>query len=864
MGWRDVNPSDYEPDDNPLGEFLTGFANVYAPAVVKKAEDERKQQYEIERERRAEARAAARRAASAEAAARRNASAVTAILVDQGLDPARVSDSVRLEVLSRVETFGAGNAASYYADPSRQYTEEWAYRGTSGSSTGAGAGAGADAPVNTGITAPTVVAPSAPSVGSLDPVGSDTEAMLAENDTQGAPAAPVGIDTALPETNVATIQPDPVATATEAPVTTPLRRFRTVTPTIDWSEIDDPSVANEIATDLESKGFTDLANRVRTFGQGRITLVDFASIADMGEEGRAAALADPSYPQQNKDRITNWQAENQRQAGIIPWREITTENYLQYAQDFEASGMTTQADEIRSFGSGPLSRQDPYTLTEIQGLSLPIVDAAIESGQVPDGQMELFQAVSAEKTRDMGRSLVEKEDRELRAIVSATQYYSPTERAAAQAILSSRVDTFNIQDYDDVKDSTIQVIIDSENTSPSVRSQLQQLLANRISEAEPTQYTEADYTSDLIRYGSILVDETSSPAQVAEAERFFTIREPIAAAAFLGAANRATEAKADILMRELNLDRELALKLATGVLDIRADPVTREPTVVDLTSSTIQPTGAPDQIVSELPAGQISLAEDVENPSIVLVDNNGQPIVMTPEMKADAMTTLERIGSLDDPAAAFGPRGWAASIVNPIAGVFGGTVDPEARQAQSALGNLRNVTMLQLVSAFPGIRDSVQLKQQILSLIPETGRFWGSANAAQESMTDIYAQINTAIAAQEGILRSPVQPSDRSKAQVALQALRPLAETYSVLLQGLQDAGNPAAGSTYLGTQGTDAAAPAAPQQPSVSDGFLVTEQMVNAMPEGPIRDKYNSVLGQMVIRNSDGTLTPVGDNNGE
>ena len=46
MAWRNTNPSDYAPKSNAIGEALTGFASVYAPAKIAKDKREADIAYE--------------------------------------------------------------------------------------------------------------------------------------------------------------------------------------------------------------------------------------------------------------------------------------------------------------------------------------------------------------------------------------------------------------------------------------------------------------------------------------------------------------------------------------------------------------------------------------------------------------------------------------------------------------------------------------------------------------------------------------------------------------------------------------------------------------------------------------------------
>ncbi|MDB4486626.1 hypothetical protein N9014_00785 [bacterium] len=126
MAWRNTNPSDYAPKSNAIGEALTGFASVYAPAKIAKDKREAEIAYEKEKADAKTAADAAEKAADKELQDKKDAKIVSIILREQNLNPKKVSSNVRLDILKDVQIMGK-DAITYYSDPTRQFTPEYVY-----------------------------------------------------------------------------------------------------------------------------------------------------------------------------------------------------------------------------------------------------------------------------------------------------------------------------------------------------------------------------------------------------------------------------------------------------------------------------------------------------------------------------------------------------------------------------------------------------------------------------------------------------------------------------------------------------------------------------------------------------------------
>ena len=126
MAWRNTKPSDYAPKSNAVGELLTGFASVYAPAKIAKDKREAEQAYEKEKADAKAAKDAADKAATKDLQDKKDVKIVSIILREQQLDPTKVKTKVQLDILKDVQIMGK-DAISYYGDPERQFSQSFAY-----------------------------------------------------------------------------------------------------------------------------------------------------------------------------------------------------------------------------------------------------------------------------------------------------------------------------------------------------------------------------------------------------------------------------------------------------------------------------------------------------------------------------------------------------------------------------------------------------------------------------------------------------------------------------------------------------------------------------------------------------------------
>lgn len=273
------------------------------------------------------------------------------------------------------------------------------------------------------------------------------------------------------------------------------------------------------------------------------------------------------------------------------------------------------------------------------------------------------------------------------------------------------------------------------------------------------------------------------------------------------------------IMQDFSIGREEASQLKNGFINISSDGLGRVVFVNKATGEQSYPSRSNQDMNSEsevlmsealqeaMQSGQTGDPNNLSVPSVFYEDEQGNKVVITAEEKAAAASLLAEAGlgggiaGLKDISSAFGPEGWAKKIGNNVSGfVFGTTFDENSAEAKSKLEKLRTLTVLQLVSAFPNIRDSVTLKQQLASLIPEPGKLLDSGSFkpnALRGFKSVKQILEGAVATQSRNSRDmSMSTRDNAKAQMALNSLLPLLEIYETIVEGFE---NPQSGTTPVG-----------------------------------------------------------------
>ena len=118
MAWRNTNPSDYAPKSNAIGEALTGFASVYAPAKIAKDKREAEIAYEKEKADAKAAADAAEKAAAQDLQDKKDLRIANSIVKRMagvaGVKPSSITSEGLSTILDDVRNFGGDGAFDIY------------------------------------------------------------------------------------------------------------------------------------------------------------------------------------------------------------------------------------------------------------------------------------------------------------------------------------------------------------------------------------------------------------------------------------------------------------------------------------------------------------------------------------------------------------------------------------------------------------------------------------------------------------------------------------------------------------------------------------------------------------------------------
>jgi hypothetical protein len=452
MAWRNTNPSDYAPKSNAIGEALTGFASVYAPAKIAKDKREAEIAYEKEKADAKAAADAAEKAADKELQDKKDAKIVSIILREQNLNPKKVSSNVRLDILKDVQIMGK-DAITYYSDPTRQFTPEYVY----------------------GSSAIETVTPLVDASVSNVPKNKDTSSALTDKSSLD-----IETQTLFPETNSNTIT---------------------------------------VGTD------NNLTN-----SRYKSVLLTTKEIIELEEAGRIAALNDSTVSAENKKRITNWQTANQsildEEAKKIPYADITLDNYIQIAADFENNPRLKNgkelAQKVTALGKILIqSNNKPLTLPEINQLDLDVLEGSVKAGGLAEPQAKLFKQIIKSKYNKIGRELSKLNDDELQGVRDNINFEPLENRNAADAILKGRKTTFDIKDWKDVSPAVLEVAILYQNND-DIKEQLIALRDNNEEALQTEWIAEASKSKDNAFSAIVQYTALDEPGKLAIAKAMHT------------------------------------------------------------------------------------------------------------------------------------------------------------------------------------------------------------------------------------------------------------------------------------------------------------------------------------------------------
>lgn len=303
---------------------------------------------------------------------------------------------------------------------------------------------------------------------------------------------------------------------------------------------------------------------------------------------------------------------------------------------------------------------------------------------------------------------------------------------------------------------------------------------SKVAVEKDATYTSSNYAADLIKFEGMLKSTDADERKVAA--DWFNITKPIIEKTFTSIANIDINAKiAGLVAGGIPEDRAVAI--ANGTIKLTTDAFGK-PILVDTRTGNpfliggqpsdleVQQSNIEDRLTDEEKAIRAAAFEEME---IALADSG----------------FAGQIDNLDKISAAFGPEGWAGKIVNKITGLFNSTGMPNTQEATKALAALNKVTKFNIISAFPGLRDSVSLKADIENLFTDIGKFTSSKPDALEAFKNVKALLDQSIIQNEAIANSKdgIKVTKISDANVALISIRPLSELYGKVIENMEGSG---------------------------------------------------------------------------
>lgn len=250
------------------------------------------------------------------------------------------------------------------------------------------------------------------------------------------------------------------------------------------------------------------------------------------------------------------------------------------------------------------------------------------------------------------------------------------------------------------------------------------------------------------------------------------------------------------IMKDLNVSRETATRIDQGLLKITTNKV-GTPVVVDITDpASATPIELPENYQEAMALVRSTTAENIgaapEDINGDTMDEDGN-VIMSSEEKKALMEAQKELGfqttieALNNPNSAFGVGGWGTNILNKAAGLGNAQFDKDSAEAEAILSNLRLITTLNITTAFPGLRDSVALRDSILEIIPPTKKFWVSATEAKLGYNAIRDALLFARNVQRSkkVAKNNLTSTEYSKAVVADLTLTPLIDVYTTLIDSM-------------------------------------------------------------------------------
>ncbi|UAW59047.1 hypothetical protein CRP235_gp22 [Roseobacter phage CRP-235] len=497
--WRNVNPASYRPKSNALGDALEGFASVYVPATLKKAELEDKRKYEEEKLKKANAAAAAKAAAAQNKKDKKDRDAANAIVARlagvAGVDASSVTSAGFNTILTDIQTFGADKAFdTYIKGEGTLQVNPSGFFSTSSALT-------AD-PVVPTVEDTTAVDPVvAPAV---EPVVQQTDALLSQSED----TAP-GTVTNTEDTGTGAVDPAPVVVddleaadpeaAPEAEVPQgagPEPLFQTRLPDImeAKTKYNTPELASEYAAQLRAKADKDsryaaLADSMEKWSSTlSIQNPSFEDLSKLDVTDLAGLLTSPNISDSAKadaQILINTKGKN------VPWADITESNYVGFQQQFP--GQATQILQVAQANARGI-----MTVEEMNGLPLAVLKGMQSGANVPADMLASLETVIKEKETEFYRTVSDMTNDKLLGVVNNSLGYDQDVRDAAEQIYAARTQAnFNTSSLDNLSVEILRVMENDTNISETNRGLIKEFADAKAKKLEETSKSFRSYAQNV-------------------------------------------------------------------------------------------------------------------------------------------------------------------------------------------------------------------------------------------------------------------------------------------------------------------------------------------------------------------------------
>lgn len=495
--WRNVNPASYRPKSNALGELATGFANVYVPATLKKAELDDKRKYEEEKLKKANAAAAAKAAAAQDKKDKKDRDAANAIVARlagvAGVDAGSVTPAGFNTILTDIQTFGLDKAyETYFNDDGPLAVNPKGFFSTSSALTAEPVVPPASDNTATSSTAvDPVVSPT------VEPVVEQTNALLSQSgDSAQSAATTTGEAPAQSVDNLEAA--DPAAeVAPEAKTNTgPEPLFQTRLPDImeAKTKYNTPELASEYAAQLRTKADADsrYAALADSMEQWASTLAvqnpSFEDLSGMEASDLAGLIKSPNISDASK---ADAQILLDSKGKNVPWADITESNYVGIQQQYP-----DQADQILKVAQA--SARGIMTVEEMNGLPLAVLKGLQSGAGTSPDMLASLETVIKEKETEFYRSVSTKSNDELLGVVNNSLGYDQDVRDTAEKIYEARTQAnFDTSSLDNLSVEVLRVMETDTNISETNRGLIKEFADAKAKKLEETSKSFRSYAENV-------------------------------------------------------------------------------------------------------------------------------------------------------------------------------------------------------------------------------------------------------------------------------------------------------------------------------------------------------------------------------